>query len=616
MSSVAHYPKLHLALPSLSILSGLILLLLLPVGLLVGIQEPLFTNIFRLHIVVHLICLVLALRVFLRLILTSSIERIVSSGLLLLLLALILVEAGVPVTARDALVHHLAVPKWWIDAGKIYEINWHEWSYYPMLMNLAFTALLNSGLESLVSHYHATYLLLSAALIANFLELKTKNRDTALWGAIVTLSIPICFKLAATPLVDLGLAYYSGVAFYLICSWAGQSGNQAKGGLTTLILAGLALGLALGTKYNALLLTAIMLGFLPILAARAKRGKSETFLAIGTIFSLSFLAFLPWMLKNLIWTLNPLYPQMQSWFSPLVSSGAAAVAGGLPGLSPLMHRHLIYGESWLEIALIPLRILFEGSDGDKRSFDGALSPILLLCALPFLKPKKDPWIVYALFITFTYLGFAIVLQALRVRYLTPILVPSVALCMIGYEQLSTFVTPLKKALFQRLVLAVHILWFCNYLYISLSDSEGIAYAYERLKGEGSSKRYLTKHLIEYEMIQSINELVPRSSRIYLLYSGNQFYYYLPYVVSAYDSGSRLVRWLRASMKPSYLLAEMRSQSIDHILIHQERTKASFGSALTLEEQKVWHEFVTLYLDKLSDFNTRAGRYSLYKLKTR
>ena len=43
-----------------------------------------------------------------------------------------------PPISRDALIHHLAVPKLWLKHGRIYEIPWADYAYYPMNINLLY----------------------------------------------------------------------------------------------------------------------------------------------------------------------------------------------------------------------------------------------------------------------------------------------------------------------------------------------------------------------------------------------------------------------------------------------------------------------------------------------
>jgi hypothetical protein len=43
-----------------------------------------------------------------------------------------------PPLSRDALIHHLAIPKLWLKHGGFYEIPWADYSYYPMYINLLY----------------------------------------------------------------------------------------------------------------------------------------------------------------------------------------------------------------------------------------------------------------------------------------------------------------------------------------------------------------------------------------------------------------------------------------------------------------------------------------------
>ena len=47
-----------------------------------------------------------------------------------------------PPISRDALIHHLAVPKLWLKNGGFYETPWADYSYYPMYINLLYLACL------------------------------------------------------------------------------------------------------------------------------------------------------------------------------------------------------------------------------------------------------------------------------------------------------------------------------------------------------------------------------------------------------------------------------------------------------------------------------------------
>ena len=57
---------------------------------------------------------------------------------LFILIISVVVMSIVPPVSKDALVHHLAVPKLYLRHGGIYEIPFMDFSYYPMNLDLLY----------------------------------------------------------------------------------------------------------------------------------------------------------------------------------------------------------------------------------------------------------------------------------------------------------------------------------------------------------------------------------------------------------------------------------------------------------------------------------------------
>ena len=71
-----------------------------------------------------------------------------------------------------------------------------------------------------------------------------------------------------------------------------------------------------------------------------------------------------------------------------------AVFGGRPlpprpSIDMLTYRRTLYGESWLDIVLVPLRVFVTGRDGDPARFDGVFNPIFLLGFVAALLPAAS-----------------------------------------------------------------------------------------------------------------------------------------------------------------------------------------------------------------------------------
>ena len=143
---------------------------------------------------------------------------------LVVLIGSILILSFVPPISRDALVHHLAVPKLYLQHGGMYEIPSMEFSYYPMNLDLIYLIPLYFGFDIGAKFIHFSFGLLTAAIIYRYLK-KRIDKRYGLLGMVLFLSTPIIIKLSTTVYVDLGLVFFATAALLSLLEW--QS-NQFK----------------------------------------------------------------------------------------------------------------------------------------------------------------------------------------------------------------------------------------------------------------------------------------------------------------------------------------------------------------------------------------------------
>jgi hypothetical protein len=113
--------------------------------------------------------------------------------LLAVLIVSIVILSCVPPVSKDALVHHLAIPKLYLKHGGIYEIPFMPFSYYPMNLELLYMIPLFFGNDIVPKFIHFSFALLTAWLIFNYLRRRI-NAIYALLGIIFFLSIPVIVK--------------------------------------------------------------------------------------------------------------------------------------------------------------------------------------------------------------------------------------------------------------------------------------------------------------------------------------------------------------------------------------------------------------------------------------
>ncbi|RMG39683.1 MAG: hypothetical protein D6719_12760 [Candidatus Dadabacteria bacterium] len=569
---------------TLLILSGITLLSLLPLGAIIGITSPYFDYAGVLHIILLSLALLTTAIFVLRLALLSTTTAKVSLFISALFILFAALNSFAPVTARDALIHHLAVPKWWVEAGRIIDINWHEWSYYPMLLNLAYTFLLKHDLEHLCGIYHLSYLLLLAGVVSMFLWRKLRDAETALLGFLITVSLPINIRLAAGPLVDLGLALYATVTVIALVRW-GTEGFFKRYAFT----AGLALGLALGCKYNALLFAVVLFFTTLIFASRRNAKPAQIITAVFLVAFPAILLFSPWLFKNILWAGNPLYPLYKGIL------GGATTSAGVPTLKPLEQRFLLYGESWFDIVTMPLRMIILGADGSGRTYDGVLSPVLFLAIFPLFALKNQNWKGYFYLTALIYFVFAIFMAAARVRYNAPIFGIILVLSAAGFKVVSGFFESRYKKLITAIIITIHTMFAAGYCYTFEKRKAALAYIFQNDHSSKAKSEYLKRTIPEYGMIEYINNNLPEDSVVYLLYTGNKFYYYHRNVISGgHFSANWLLRRIKHARSADDLARDLRRRGVTHLMAHLERTRRGFEEILSDEDKLIWNEFIRDY----------------------
>jgi uncharacterized protein with PQ loop repeat len=139
-----------------------------------------------------------------------------------------------------------------------------------MNLDLLYLIPLYFGNDIVPKYVHFIFALLTAWLIYGYLRQRLEKPFWGLLGAFMFLSLPVIVKLSVTVYVDLGLIFFSTASLLYLLKWVAD-GYPAR----HLILAGVFCGLALGTKYNALIGLLLLASLVPILYVRGDDGRSS-----------------------------------------------------------------------------------------------------------------------------------------------------------------------------------------------------------------------------------------------------------------------------------------------------------------------------------------------------
>ena len=575
------------------LISGLILGILLPIGMSesLGPNSGLYKAIFGVHLVTFCISIYLAVKTIIKAVADSSWPRLLLFLLLGVLLVFIVALGILPVTAGDALIHHVAVPKWWLEKGTIHYIDFHGWSNYPMLLNLAYAGIMNIGPVQFCAIYHGVYLIILSALLIQFLNKEGYEPKVGLLAGLITLGLPMFIRLASIPLVDLGLAAYSFLCLMFIV--------QARENKFNYLFAGIALGLALSIKYNAIVAALVFAGILLIALVRDRVGLKNSIKYFAFFLIGALVVYSPWMIKNYAWTSNPIYPLFNSVFG-------AKGAPSLGGLNPIEHRKLIYNETWIDFLTLPLRMLFSGEDLKGKFFDGVLHPGLILGFIGIFIFRSKRWVKSFTLFSLLYFLLATTLAVPRARYLAPMLGAWICLSAIGATCLVNLASEKSRNAIFLILIAAYFSYSGFYLNTLSKRRHFIPY----LKKEISKEDYLKISVPDYELITWINKELPKTSKIYLLNTPNRFFYYDRAVTtSGHDSSAGIVKQLRESESAAATAKAFSEKGITHLMVNVPRTVRVMESELKGNNRLKWNNFQTKHLKPLVE----SGPTALWEL---
>ena len=519
-----------------------------------------------------------------------------------------------PPVSRDALIHHLAIPKLWIRDGGFHEMPWADFSYFPMNVDLLYLVPLLFGNDRVPAFIHLLFGWGTGYLVYRYLKDQAGN-VWGLLGLLIFASTPMVIRLSITAYVDLGMIFFTTASVLSYLRWRDGGYEDVK----WLLLAAVCMGLAAGTKYNALISWLFLGGAVCFLYAR-DTGKQLQAIRWGLIFFLVALVVVsPWLVKNLVLKGNPIYPLMDNVFS-FVHGGretAAFLAAGEAekggGYSLLRNRTLLYGEEIWQILLLPLRIFFEGRDHSPQHFDGVLNPLFAL-AIPcaFVGSRKGHRFFLFLFIVFVFL-VSILMADVRIRYILPILPFMTILAVMGIRNGSEWLASRRQGAMRlagrAVPFAVAVLLVANlgYLGHQFTGVRPLPYLF----GEESQDEFLSRQVGSYPAIVFINRELPRDAVVYLLYlSGRGYYLDRDYIHHVGLETAIVKAMVRSSTDAGTLRAFLRSLGGTYILVREELMMMTI-------ENNFPEETVRSVREKLADCLTKvyeANGHAVYRIR--
>ena len=526
---------------------------------------------------------------------TNWLGRVIWLAIFLILVSEVVLSM-VPPTARDELTHHLAIPRLYANAGKIIEVPIAPYSYFPMLLDMLYTPWVYWGYDSVPKLIHGLFGFLTGLLLHAYLS-RRMNAVYGLLGFFFFISVPVVLRLSHLAYVDLGTMFYATAALLCLLRW-----REKKDSWRWLVLAALSAGFAAATKPNGLVAFFLSFCLFVFMLVREPSRGTKTIFELACFAGVAALPFLPWLVKNWWQTSNPFFPLLGNLF-PATGGGGGGTPGTFVGLGIFARRVLLYGESWWQIAALPLRVFFFGRDDDPRYFDGVLSPVLILF-LPWA--FKGKWIEEKkLLMSFAllYFAYALFLSDLRIRYILPIVPPLVVLFVYGVFNIYLSI---KQPAYLVAVLVFFAAFHGFHLWRYIEEVAPLRY----ITGQESRDAYLTRFLPGYPVFAYINrELSPRA-KIYLLFVGRRAYYCeRDYFHDGGELPGLLLSAIQSAKDPVQIVETLKTKSITHLMIREDLLAQFLRNNLDASQGTLWNAFVIQHLD----LRFRDRGYALYEL---
>jgi hypothetical protein len=486
-----------------------------------------------------------------------------------------------PPISRDALIHHLAVPKLWLKHGGIYEIPWANYAYYPMNIDLLYAICLYFKNDMAPKFIHLAFGMGTGLLI--YLYLKPKfGLNWGLLGMVIFISTPIVIWLSTTAYVDLGMTFFTTGSVMAIIKWRDSEYKHIK----WFLLSALGMGIAVGSKYNALI-AGFILNMILMLSIVRDTHKQTAALWYGTLFFVitAFVAS-SWYLKNYLQTGNPFYPLFGGFLKslhhhPAIEAASRDTIEKTRQISFFKMREIMYGENFLETLLIPIRMFFQGKDNSYQYFQGVLNPILIIFS-PFIlfnrRYDKDKF-VFVIFIVFLIIA-AYFLTAKQVRYILPVLPFLAIIAIMGMKELLDkigerplfsslpFGEKIKPIAIGLVFAGVAVLLTLNFIYLKNRIEKINPLPY--VLGKETREVFLKHHLLHYDAVEYINHYLPDDAVVFTMFLGRRGYYLnRAYKNEATFGTNTIRRMVSASANEGTFDHYVRSMNVTHILMRND-----------------------------------------------
>jgi hypothetical protein len=503
-----------------------------------------------------------------------------------------LISCLAPLTANDALVYHLNLPKIYAGESALVHLPNNVYANMPHYGEVLYTMFFSVAGETGAKIFYC-FMLLGAASAVYSMAARFVPRRFALVGASFFLIQPLVLDPRIICNVDVMLAYFYLAAVILMLDLSDR-GKVSE--IRHLFGASALAGFMMGIKYTALVPAASLL-VVPLLAASRPSWKRA---ALGALVALA--VFSPWAVKNEAYVGNPVYPMMEGVFDG--ENWDQVQSEQLISWQTSMGM----GRNAGDYLLLPVNLSTRGKPGlNYARFDGTLSPVMLvLLPLALIRRKRESTAL----IIMAAAGFVFwALSSQQLRFLIPSLALAAVLAGTGLGNLAKligrrmlWVTLLMLLLIEASSLAVPDQYGRPFLSQAYGDRLAV------VTGLEPRRSFLERSIQSYSLFDQINRNSPAGEPVFLIWENRGYYLDRPYFADSFFEASAVMRMVADSAGPEALKARISSMGYRYVVVN-ELLGDFFSRPYPPRSAALLGEFTAKHLEPIES----ANRLTLYRI---
>ncbi|MFH2203678.1 MAG: glycosyltransferase family 39 protein [Elusimicrobiota bacterium] len=512
-----------------------------------------------------------------------------------------LLGALAPETFYDSLVYHLGAPNTYRLRGRIVPIEGILHTNFPQNMEMLYLLGMLFRGEILAKLMHLWMMLLTVAAIYG-LGRTACSRQTALCACALFCTVPVTAFAAWHTSVECGAAFWSLMGIWaLVRGFYAQESPQPAATARWFLVSGIFHGLALGVKYTAAWNAAAALVLMLLWLYRAPKIERRAKLLLPVLWSLAALAvFAPWLVKNALFTGNPVYPFLGAVF------GQSGLYPDAAALKDSARGHFWYGglRHWQTWLLTPWLLFTQG-----RSHYSFIGPLLVAFFPLIFRVRKAVFPFGWLLLAFGVQYIAWSASSSMVRFF----IPALALfCLYAAHQLTALGREWRP--WAPWLVVPIVLWNLAWNGAMLLQKEVPVVVF----GHETKEQYLGRAHIgyppqQYEMARYINATLPPDARLMLLGDVRTAFLERDSATCSLFDEHPFLRALRTAPTAAGLQAILRAGGFTHVLADYPETLRNLQRrlhALTPEQLRILSRF---WRGHLRPVRRNAHDVALYEL---